>query len=119
MTIKEKMNIRISRIREYKELVAKYRDIASKFMSYEIGVEFDENDPEPIGCIKTKLYHEDGGSVFPVVKVCEYFNDVTHCPVSNCSYHDKYEQYKSQEILLRQAKLEKRKAFKRLFERIK
>ena len=117
--IKEKIATRKLLVREYKKQAAKCRDVATGLSLDGINVVFDENGIEPVACVKTKIYQrQDGEVVMPVIKTCEHFGE-NQCPVSDCPYHSKYEQYKGQEKLLTQAKAEKRIAFKRIFQRIK
>ena len=120
MTIKERFNIRMSRIKEYKQQKAKCREIASKLSVDNIRVEFEDDQPEPNGCIKIKIYRQGscGDDISYTIKHCENFNE-TSCPITNCFYHKEYEKYRQQLHLLYQAKSAKRAALKRVFQRIK
>ena len=119
MSIQKKINIRKSLIKDYKKQVAKCRDIASKLSLKNISAEFKENDIEPVACVKIKVYERDDGAVvMPVVRNCEHFGK-RPCPIIECPYHNKYERYQYQEYLLNKAKIDKKIAFKRMFQRIK
>ena len=123
MTPKEKINERISRIKEYNEQVTKYRNMraVSDVELKDIRVEFEADSPvEPTGCFKVKWYERSDGfdDRTPFVMRCEHFDD-NGCPVSDCPYHAKHQQYIEHLRLLRDAKEVKRTAFKRIFEKIK
>ena len=122
MTLKEKFNIRKSRINEYKEKVAKFCKIVSDCSTENnIRAEFNEYESEPIACMKTKVYKNEGGDpeyLFRYID-CSFFSNKEVCRMDLCPLHKANEEYIKHEKLVQQARSEKRAAFKSIFQRIK
>lgn len=128
MTIKEKFDIRLSRVKEYMHNVSLCRDtqrlVAQLEHSITKTVDADKVD-DVFACIKhynTTLPAVDisqiGDDVYFHTSYCHRFNQKP-CPIHNCPYHKNKKQYDNQQLLLQQATLDKQLAFKRIFERIK
>ena len=128
MTIKQKMNIRIERIKDYMEQVSYCRDMRRcvNAMSKDITkfVDADRVD-ETYACIKiyytqspATSVNEVGDGVYQHMKLCHRFNE-NPCPIFNCPYNEQNKQFKNNDLLLRQAQIDKQAAFKRIFSRIK
>ena len=128
MTIKEKFNIRKARINEYFEHVSFCREIERVVVEKERAitalVDADKVN-EKFACRKSYIttapatnMSEIGDNVYPQIQYCHRFN-ANPCPIFNCPYHAKREQYRNELLLLEQAVINKRLAFKRIFERIK
>ena len=128
MTIKEIFNIRISRIKEYAKHVYFCNDMKRVLGAMENAIT-SIVDPGKVDdtYVCRKVYYttmpatntyETGDNVYHHVKYCHRFNDGP-CPIFNCPYNDKNVLYKNQENLLRQAMIDKRLSFKRIFQRIK
>ncbi len=128
MTIKEKFDIRLSRLKEYMHYVSLCRDaqrlLAQLERSITKMVDADKVD-DVFACIKS--YHttlpaidisQIGEDVYPHTRHCHRF-DQNPCPIFNCPYHKNKNQYDNQKLLLQQAMIDKQQAFKRIFERIK
>lgn len=128
MTIKERFNIRISRIKDYANYVSYCRDMERSVAQLEKDitkiVDADKVD-EVFACIKhynTTLPAVDisqiGEDVYFHTCYCHRFEQKP-CPIFNCRYHKSKKAYDNQLMLLKQAKIDKQLAFKRMFERIK
>ena len=127
MTIKEKFNIRIQRIREYQRNVSRCRDMENELrdavrnITATYGPLGDDATP---ACIKTyyMFMHpaeiSDTGNVYYTTKYCPYFKD-DNCSVYGCSYRYRNAKYKEQQSLLHDAINAKQASFRRIFERIK
>ena len=130
MTIKEKFDIRLSRIKDYVDHISYCRDMARLATHLENNitkvVNADEDDVDNVfACIKTYQtispatnMYEVGDNVHFNMQCCHRFNEKP-CPIFNCPYHNDKERYDNQQLLLQQAKIDKQMAFKRIFERIK
>jgi len=122
MTIKEKFKIRKARFNEYQRLALKYRKITFDFTDWNnIRAEFNEYSSEPIACIKTKVYRNEGGDpewLFREIN-CSNFSEQHPCMETGCPRYEAYKKYLEHENLVRQARKESRAAFKRIFQRIK
>lgn len=122
MTLKEKFEIRQARFKEYAKLASKFRKIAFDFTALNnIKLEFNEYESEPTACIKIKVYKNEGGDPEWLFREfdCSNFSDKHQCMETNCPHYALYKKYIEHENLVRQAKMEKRAAFKRIFQRIK
>lgn len=128
MTIKEKFDIRLSRLKEYMHYVSLCRDAQRLVSQLERSitkvVDADKVD-DVFACIKS--YHttlpavdisQIGEDVYPHERYCHRFNQ-NPCPIFNCPYYKNKKQYDNQKLLLQQAMVDKQQAFKRIFERIK
>lgn len=128
MTIKEKFNERIDRIKAYKVQVNFYRNMVKELRNKQNDitaiVDADKVD-ETYACIKA--YHtwfaatdcgKFGEEVYFHTKNCHRF-DEKPCPIFNCPYNARHKQYQEQERLLHLAQKNKHLAFERIFERIR
>lgn len=127
MTFKEKFNIRIERIREYKRNVSWCHDMKKNLMDAEKKITLNigptDKDVTP-ACIK--MYYvfmrpdsmSDVGSVHTVAKYCPCFSD-DGCLMYGCPYRYRNVKYKENQSLLNNAIDTKRASFRQIFERIK
>ena len=127
MTIKEKFKERIARIKEYSRMVNQYRemlravDVAEQSITH-----YCDNKVDGVqACIKSYYTY------MPVLSACEANDDVRwvdkHCkyfgedgckmPVGYtlCPYWKSNVNYQKQKMLLKQALVDKEKAFSRIF----
>ena len=128
VAFKERLRTRIARIQEYKEYASLYRAIKRDTYVAEghITKLVDANTvDETYACIKQYYTYmpatntqEIGEGIIPHIKYCHRF-DEKQCPIWNCPYYEKNKKYHNAKLFLRQAQIEKRMAFKRIFERIK
>ena len=128
MTIKEKFNLRIAKIKDYANCVSYCHDVKRSLKQLEHGITRivdAEKADEVFACIKhynTTLPAVDisqiGDDVYFHTSYCYRFNQKP-CPIFNCPYYKNKKQYDNQQLLLQQAMLDKQLAFKRIFERIK
>ncbi len=129
MTIKERFNIRLKRIREYKQCISRCDAAAQKLMEYEKNITAyigpTDNDRK-MSCIKTYYTFVkyggvmDTGDIHIITRYCPWFHKDESCQMKyGCSCRYKNMKYNDLKAVLRKENAVKRESFYRIFGRIK
>ena len=128
MTLKQKINMRIERIKNYKAQVAYYRDVQKQFDQAKEAitalVDEDKVD-DTYACIKnyfTSLkdlnVFDTGDEMYMETKKCHRFHEKP-CRIFNCPFNEKNIRFRNCQLLLNQAQNAKQAAWRMVFQRIK
>ena len=130
MTIKEKFNARIARVKDYAKQISVCRDLKrivdEKRKDITVVIDADK-EQETHSCMKvcfadlTDVVASDydyDTKTYTYVKNCFWFNKKP-CPMCSCRYNIKNRQYIDKQMALQEAKVNKKVLFNKIFQRIR
>lgn len=128
MDIKDKIKRRIELVRDYKAAVSYYREMQRKYerVKNRITVPVDEEQVnDVVACMKLYMTElpdfvsfDASEKYYPQTVTCEHFNE-KKCSVFNCPFYIDNMQYKNYQLLLSQARNNKKSAWHMMFQRIR